>query len=140
MPSAGALALNSQTQASAVSTPKPIGPHEWVMAKLKVDEMVTDKFQVFANPPRASIGRGKKYDAYLAMVSEPYWLSKIQKQIAKTKPACRWHRGSGIGISGRSTEFPIARSYNKPASTLSSHKISLREAFCSRGGGGCRLS
>ena len=101
VPSVGALAPNSQTQASAVSTPKPIGPHEWVMAKLKVDEMITDdKFQVFTNPPRASIGRGKKYDAYLAMVSEPYWLSRIQKQISKTKPACRcvilasrhWHR------------------------------------------------
>ena len=70
--------------------PKLIGPHEWSTMKAKVMEMMAlDKSRVYSQPPIASVGKGKDYQMYLAMVGEPFWLSQIQKKIGKVKMACR---------------------------------------------------
>lgn len=74
----------------APSRPKLMGPPEWVMARNKVADLITlDRDKVYTSPPVQSIGKGAGYNAYLAMVTTPYWLKQIQKKIGDKKLACR---------------------------------------------------
>ena len=70
---------------------KPMDPHQWFCAKTKVAEMIAlDRHKVYTSSPEQSIGKGKEYKSYLAMVQTPIWLQKIQNKIAGRKMDCRW--------------------------------------------------
>ena len=101
---AGSVAELSEEEATpedvVLSTPKPIGPPEWVTARKTVAEMMAlDKAGTFKNPPVASVGRGTEYKFYLLVVSTPCWLDQIQKQVGQIKVACRWVDVVGVQSS-----------------------------------------
>lgn len=74
----------------SASGSKPMDPHQWFLAKTKVAEMIAlDRNKVYTSSPEQSIGKGKEYKSYLAMVQTPIWLQKIQNKIAGRKMDCR---------------------------------------------------
>lgn len=74
----------------STSSSKPLGPREWFCAKTKVVDMIAqDRNKVYTSSPEQSIGKGREYKSYLAMVQTPIWMQKIQDKIAVKKTDCR---------------------------------------------------
>lgn len=70
---------------------KPMDAHQRAFAKAKTDELIAlDTSGVYTTPPSNSIGKGKEYAAYTAMIERPIWLNQIRKKIVARDMYRRW--------------------------------------------------